>query len=109
MLFPRFRARSEERDSANDDARRARLFDLIDQLIAEVGSEREGLRKRYEANVVDASFALEAAESSRRANARLSELESTVIYCERRVQTLDAQLDALRRVKLEAATILQAD
>lgn len=106
MLFPRFRARSAERDRANDEARRAKLVDLIDKLIAEVDSEREGLRKRYQANVVDASFALEAAEMSDTANARLSELEAAVIYCERRVKMLDTQLDALRKVRVEATSIL---
>lgn len=109
MLFPRFRARSADRDRANDEARRVRLVSLIDELIADVDREREGLRKRYQANVEDASMALEAAERSRKANERLTELEAAVIYCESRGKMLEAQLDALRKVKAEAASLLPAE
>lgn len=108
MLFARFRPRSPERDSANDQARRARLLSLMDELIAEIDRERQGLRQRYDASVTDASFALEAAQSgsatATRVSAKLSELEAAVLYCERRGKMLDEQIEALRALRSQGAS-----
>lgn len=108
MLFTKFKPRSRERDKENDEARKARLLLCLDQLIAEASNERRGLLQRYEDSVVDASFALEAAQESRgsRVDAKLGELEAAVVYCEDRRDALERVVLALSDLKAKAEATL---
>lgn len=91
-----FRIRSKDRDRDTDRRRLDRLAEMSTSLFHEARREREGIRRRYEAAVGDAAFAMEAqtAENDqRKLDGRIDDLTETVLSCEARLRDLDVQAD----------------
>lgn len=111
MLKPfAFRIRNRGRDQQNDAERIGRLVALIDETIAQVGLEQDGLDRRYKASQSDAALLMMASDNddvqTDRANARLTTLESTIIACENRLKELGAQKDMLSRMRTELGSLV---
>ena len=92
MLKGLFRQRSAERDRDNDVARARRIVDLLAGIRTELEQERKGLQERYDRTVGNASnlsFAIDGEGDSDWSDRKLRDLESGMIYCERRTKSID--------------------
>ncbi|AZN72623.1 hypothetical protein D5400_16300 [Georhizobium profundi] len=102
-----FRIRSRDRDKETDRRRLDRLAELSTTLFHEVRRESDGIRRRYEAAVGDAAFAMEAqaAESDqRKLEGRIDDLTDTVLSCEARLRDLDVQAEFYQDILQRIAT-----
>lgn len=94
-----FRTRSPERDRETDIGRVARMTTFLSQIAAEIEVEKAGLEARYRDEVSDAGFllaAMENEEASTRSAARAEALTSSIMRCERRLETLARQAELMR-------------
>ena len=106
MLNAAFGPRSRSRDLLSDSDRHHQLLSFLDGMIEEVESELAGLQKRQTATGIDTSMFLQAEESGQlESGPRLKELETALLYCEQRLAKLANQVDALRRLRQEAAQV----
>jgi predicted S18 family serine protease len=80
-----------------DRARFGELIAAIERAQDAVVQEETGLRSRYEAAQVDASFSMAHAESEGPAaeGGRLNLLERSIVYYEQRIRELRRQAEAL--------------
>lgn len=93
-LFNAFRSRSPSRDADTDRQRFERLSTMLTSVRDEVEREQEGLRRRYEESRRDAGMALEALDErplSAKLAASVDQHSDTILKCEKRLQTLEAQ------------------
>ena len=98
MAIFNFRTRSPERDDATDTRRLDRLARLLNDLTDEIAVERSGLERRYKSATTDAAFLVEAIENdsvAERSQNRVEELTSSIITCERRLESLSRQASVL--------------
>jgi hypothetical protein len=96
MLMGLFRQRSAERDRDNDVARAERIVKLLGEIRAELEQEKNGLRQRYDRTVENAStltFAIDGEGESDWSDRKLKDLESGMVYCEKRTKSI-ARFDA---------------
>jgi hypothetical protein len=96
-----FRTRSPERDRETDIARVARMMTFLNQIAADIEAEKAGLETRYRNEVTDAGFllaAVENEEASTRSTARVEALTTSIMRCERRLDTLSRQADLMREM-----------
>jgi hypothetical protein len=94
-----FRTRSPERDHETDIGRLSRMTAFLEQIAAEIAAEQAGLSTRYRDEVSDAGFLLAAMENdevSGRSRARAEELTTSIMHCERRLETLSRQAGFMR-------------
>lgn len=97
-----FRTRSAGRDSDTDRTRHERLVRLVDDIVQEITRERSGLEARYQEACTSAGFALDDGDPQNAARqARVDELSTTVMACERRLATLTRHLGSLAAAKAE--------
>ncbi|MGC4024068.1 MAG: hypothetical protein QM744_02170 [Mesorhizobium sp.] len=105
-----FRIRNPQRDKQTDADRFKHLATVIDETIAEIASEQDGLDRRYKSSQSDAALLMMASDNDdvteTHAHARLSSLESTIIACEERLKELGAQKDLLQKLREELDTLL---
>jgi hypothetical protein len=97
-----FRTRSPERDDATDSRRFDRLARLLNELTDEISVERSGLERRYRSATTDAAFLVEAIENdgaSARSNDRVEDLTSSIMNCERRLESLSRQASVLNEFR----------
>lgn len=111
MLKPfSFRIRNPLRDRRNDAERFGRLAALIDETIADVSAEQDGLDRRYRSSQSDAALLMMASDnddvSEKQAQTRLASLESTLLACEQRLKTLGGQKILLERLRGELQPLL---
>ena len=98
MALFNFKTRSSERDDATDTRRLDRLARLLNELTDEIAVERSGLERRYKSATTDAAFLVEAIENdsvAERSQNRVEELTSSIITCERRLDSLSRQASVL--------------
>jgi hypothetical protein len=96
-----FRTRSPERDSETDIGRLSRMTAFLEQIAVEIAAEQAGLSTRYRDEVSDAGFLLAAMENdevSGRSRARAEELTTSIMRCERRLETLSRQAGLMREI-----------
>lgn len=103
MASAAFKTRSPERDIKNDDQRIERLDKVLEDVIGEVRSERNGLRARYLSSPDNAVRPLDMADSfmSDMAEETLEALR----LCVSRLKTLDAQENILRQMQMDLARL----
>lgn len=98
MNAPAFKVRSPERDKKNDDARIQRLDDLLENVIAEVRRERNGLRARYLSSADNTVRPLDMMTTK-----MLSEMSDDNVEalraCVLRLKRLDAQENVLSQMQ----------
>ena len=102
MAIFNFRTRSPERDDATDTRRFDRLARLLDELTDEISVEKSGLEHRYKSTTTDAAFLVEAIENdsvAERSRDRVEELTSSIIACERRLESLSRQASVLNEFR----------
>jgi hypothetical protein len=110
MLKALFRQRSAERDRDNDIARAERILRLLAEIRSELDQERKGLQERYDRAVGNAStltFAIDGEGESDWSDRKLKDLESGMVYCEKRTRSI-ARFDEELAELQEAATKLLA-
>jgi hypothetical protein len=91
MLKGLFRQRSAERDRDNDVARAERIVRLLADIRSELEQERKGLQERYDRTVGNAStltFAIDGEGESDWSDRKLKDLESGMLYCEKRTRSI---------------------
>lgn len=96
-----FRTRSPKRDRETDLGRLSRMTTFLEQVAGEIEAERAGLETRYRNEVSDAGFllgAIENDEASARSMARAEALTTSIMRCERRLETLARQADLMREI-----------
>ncbi len=98
MNAPAFKVRSPERDKKNDDARIQRLDDLLDNVIAEVRRERNGLRARYLASADNSVRPLDMMTSQMLSDLTDENVEA-LKACVLRLKRLDAQESVLSQMQ----------
>lgn len=92
-IFP---TRNPERNRQNDAVRRERLRAAIQAIQAEVRSELDGIRRRYEAAATNAAFLFDAIENGESdSDARLDDLSASLKNYETRVTELSGQIEFL--------------
>ncbi len=102
----KFRLRSPSRDRETDESRFSRLERLLDQLLAEIESERSGLRNRYDSAVADAAFLLDSIENespSASSDRRSDELTTVISAFELRMRNLEKQHAFFSRIRQSAS------
>jgi hypothetical protein len=102
MALFNFRTRNPERDDATDARRFDRLARLLNELTDEISVERSGLERRYKSVTTDAAFLVEAIENdsvAERSQTRVEELTSSIINCERRLESLSRQASVLNELR----------
>jgi hypothetical protein len=91
MLKGLFQQRSAVRDRDNDVARAERIVRLLAEVRSELEQERKGLRERYDRTVGNASalsFAIDGEGASDWSDRKLKDLESGMVYCEKRTRSI---------------------
>jgi hypothetical protein len=91
MLKGLFRQRSAERDRDNDIERAERIVRLLAGIRSELEQESRGLRERYDRTVGNAStltFAIDGEGESDWSDRKLKDLESGMMYCEKRTKSI---------------------
>jgi hypothetical protein len=91
MLKGLFRQRSAGRDRDNDIARAERIVRLLAEIRSELEQERKGLQERYDRTVGNAStlsFAIDGEGPSDWSDRKLKDLESGMVYCEKRTRSI---------------------
>jgi hypothetical protein len=91
MLKGLFRERSAGRDRDNDVARAERIVRLLGEVRSELERERKGLQERYDRTVGNAStlsFAIDGEGASDWSDRKLKDLESGMVYCEKRTRSI---------------------
>ncbi|RFC65769.1 hypothetical protein DY251_17210 [Mesorhizobium denitrificans] len=111
MLRPfSFRIRNPQRDKQTDAERFKHLATVIDETIAEVAAEQEGLDRRYKLSQSDAALLMMASDNDdvteTHAHTRLSSLEATIIACEERLKELGTQKNLLQKLRGELQPLL---
>lgn len=105
-----FTARSDTRDAENDQEKRDRILSSLTTVAAELAAEKTGLRSRFEAAQSRASAVLGASEAEGDGHElTLTELESAMMYCERRIRQIDkfqSKIEALTRLAVTSAADL---
>jgi hypothetical protein len=86
-----FRMRSTSRNHDTDEVRFGRLTNLLDQMSAEITTERAGLAGRYRDVVANAAFLMERTENGEDAAAKLADLTATIRTFEARMANLASQ------------------
>lgn len=97
-----FRARSPDRDADNDRARVNRIEAAVDDVVAEIERERDGLKTRYAKAQERANallFKLDNEGDRPALSAVLSEMEAAMRYCEKRTAELELQAAHLRQAR----------
>lgn len=97
MTSAAFKARSPERDQKNDDLRIERLDSNLEDVIAEVRFERNGLRARYLSSPDNAVRPLDMAEQF--TSDASEETLDALRLCIMRLKTLDAQENILLQMQ----------
>ena len=108
----KFRLRSPSRDLETGESRFSRLERLLDQLLAEIESERSGLRNRYDSAVADAAFLLDSIENeapSASSFRRSDELTAVVTAFELRMKSLEQQHAFFSRIRRNASIALAVE
>lgn len=111
MLKPfSFRIRNPQRDKQTDAERFKHLANVIDETIAEVAAEQDGLDRRYKSSQSDAALLMMASDNDdvteTHANTRLSSLEATIIACEERLKELGTQKNLLQKLRDDLQPLL---
>ncbi|MFN6941286.1 MAG: hypothetical protein ACK4OG_04740 [Parvibaculum sp.] len=107
-LFKPFRIRSAARDGETDKQRFERLSLAVASCRAEIGREKEGLRRRYDESRRDAGFAMEVLEespSSGKLAAGLDQHSDAILSYEKRLRTLEAQDQLLGKISALTAEL----
>jgi hypothetical protein len=86
-----FRMRSTSRNRDTDEVRFGRLTNLLDQMSAEITTERAGLAGRYRDVVANAAFLMESNENGEDAAAKVADLTATIRTFEARMANLASQ------------------
>src|SRR5713226_2008115 len=97
-----FRFRDPARDRQTDLSRFDRLARLLDQIAAEIESEKTGLENRYRSKATNAAFLVEAMENGSASASRLSEvseLTRSILNCERRIAALARQNSLMKELR----------
>ena len=97
-----FRSRDPARDRQTDLSRFDRLAKLLDQIAAEIETEKTGLENRYRSKATNAAFLVEAMENGSASAARsseVSELTNSILNCERRIAALARQNSAMKELR----------
>lgn len=100
-----FRARSPERDLLNDDERIERLDGLLQDVLAEVRSERKGLRQRYESSLDNEIRPLDMRAWSMKPSDITNDSELTLAQCVARLKKLEAQDHILQQIQQDLARL----
>lgn len=90
-----FRTRNKTRDRETDVSRQRRLVRLLDDIIAEIRSEGEGLEARYRLQTEQAAFLADALANERTASTewdRVDRLTTSIIAYDARRKALSRQL-----------------
>ena len=100
-----FRTRSAHRDRETDSQRLSRLTALLNDLIAEMNVERDGLEARCRKTKDDAAFSLLALEQGgdRHMSDRVDELTISLIVATNRLKSLQDQIGFLGGLLEETA------
>jgi hypothetical protein len=97
-----FRSRDPARDRQTDLSRFDRLAKLLDQIAAEIETEKTGLENRYRSKATNAAFLVEAMENGSASAARsseVSELTNSILNCERRIAALARQNSTMKELR----------
>ncbi|MGL4490855.1 MAG: hypothetical protein ACRCU5_15555 [Rhizobiaceae bacterium] len=100
-----FKPRSPERDLQNDDERIERLDNLLQDVIAEVRSERKGLRERYENSSDSKVRPLDMRAWSMGSSQASDESELALAQCVARLKKLEAQDNILQQMQQDLARV----
>jgi hypothetical protein len=96
------RFRAKDRDASSDAGRIGRIRQAYHSAIESAEAELAGLRRRMEANRVDASFLLEDGGERREAGGEwekaVGRTERRILRGEQRVKELTAHIDQLRNL-----------
>ena len=98
MTAAAFKFRSPQRDQKNDEARIERLDKMLEDVIAEVRQERNGLRKRYLSSPDNSVRPLELMTPQMLADATDENLEA-LRQCVLRLKRLDSHENVLRQMQ----------
>ncbi len=97
-----FRSRDPARDRQTDLSRFDRLARLLDQIAAEIETEKTGLENRYRSKATNAAFLVEAMENGSTSAGRsseVSELTNSILKYERRIAELARQNDVMKELR----------
>jgi hypothetical protein len=97
-----FRSRDPARDRQTDLSRFDRLAKLLDQIAAEIETEKTGLENRYRSKATNAAFLVEAMENGSASASRSSEvgeLTNSILNCERRIAALARQNSLMKELR----------
>lgn len=108
MALFRFQTRSTERDRQSDEQRVERIRHVLNEVLHEIEHEKTGFSQRYDSVASDVAFFMESMENEGDdANSSLEVEEKTraLKSFTQRIAVLERQLDTLRKVDSEIATM----
>ena len=104
-----FRTRNADRDQETDNRRLNRLTAVLNEIVGEMTTERDGLEARCRKTKEDAAFSLLALENGadKRMSEKVDQLTMSLILATNRLKSLQDQIAFMGKVIDEANTAVR--